>query len=99
MPYNPIRLRNYDYARAWAYFVTICTQHRKCLFGEITNGVMRLNDAGNIDAREWMETARIRPAIELDEWTIIPNHFHGIVVILDGKYTAPHGKGTTRRRK
>ncbi|RWX46607.1 hypothetical protein VT98_12681, partial [Candidatus Electrothrix communis] len=58
MPYNPIRLRNYDYARAWAYFVTICTQHRKCLFGEITNGVMRLNDAGNIDAREWMETAR-----------------------------------------
>jgi hypothetical protein len=42
--YNPdlhhrhsIRLRNYDYANAGAYFVTICCQDRINRFGEITN--------------------------------------------------------------
>ena len=57
MKYNPdihhrrsIRLRNYDYTQAGAYFVTICVQHRECLFGEITDRVMRLNAAGRIVA-------------------------------------------------
>jgi len=76
-----IRLEGYDYAGAGAYFVTICVQDKKCLFGEIVAGEMVLNDAGGIVADEWLKTARIRQEIELDEWVVMPNHFHGIVVI------------------
>ena len=42
------RLLDFDYAQAGAYFITICTQNRQCLFGEIANKEMRLNDAGKI---------------------------------------------------
>jgi putative transposase len=90
MPYNSdihrrrsLRLRNYDYSQAGAYFVTICTQNRECLFGEIADGEMMLNAAGRIVADEWMQTACIRKEIELDEWAVMPNHFHGIVVLTD----------------
>ncbi len=76
-----IRLRNYDYSQAGAYFVTICVQHRECLFGEITNKVMRLNYAGNIVAEQWIKTGEVRDTVELDAWTVMPNHFHGIIVI------------------
>jgi putative transposase len=83
-----IRLRGYDYSRAGAYFVTICTQNRECLFGEIMNGEMRLNDAGRIVVDEWLKTAEIRAEIELDEWVVMPNHFHGKLVIADRRGTA-----------
>jgi REP element-mobilizing transposase RayT len=99
MAYNPdihhrrsIRLRNYDYTQAGAYFVTICVQDRECLFGEITNRVMRLHDAGNIVAEQWIKTGDIRDTVELDAWTVMPNHFHGIIVLID---TAR--RGTARR--
>ncbi|WP_070962237.1 transposase [Desulfococcus multivorans] len=80
-----IRLHGYDYSRAGAYFVTICTQNRECLFGDIVAGQMRLNGAGRIVADEWIKTAEIRDEIELDEWVVMPNHFHGIIVIADGR--------------
>jgi REP element-mobilizing transposase RayT len=79
-----IRLRGYDYSRAGAYFITLCTQNRQCLFGEIVDGAMRLNPAGRLVADEWMKTAIIRHEIELDEWVMMPNHFHGILAIVDG---------------
>ncbi len=77
-------MKGYDYSRAGAYYVTICTQNRECLFGEITDGQMVLNDAGKIVADEWMKTGEIRNEIELDEWVVMPNHFHGIVMIRRG---------------
>lgn len=80
-----IRLQGYDYSQAGAYFVTLCTQDRECLFGEIVNGEMRLNEAGRVVAHEWIKTAKIRDEIELDEWVVMPNHFHGILVIADGR--------------
>lgn len=80
-----IRLQGYDYSQAGAYFITLCTQDRECLFGEIVHGKMRLNDAGRIVADEWVKTAEIRDEIELDEWVLMPNHFHGILVIADGR--------------
>jgi REP element-mobilizing transposase RayT len=100
MKYNPdihhrrsIRLRNYDYSQAGAYFVTICVQGRECLFGEITNRIMRLNDAGNIVAEKWKWLEKQYNHVELDEWGIMPNHMHGIIVITDvgrgGSRTAP----------
>ncbi|RKY49507.1 MAG: transposase [Candidatus Neomarinimicrobiota bacterium] len=91
MKYNPdihhrrsIRLQGYDYSSPGAYFVTICTQNRECLFGDIVNGKMVLNDIGKIVADEWIKTGDIRDEIELDAWVVMPNHFHGIVMIRRG---------------
>jgi len=75
-----IRLQGYDYSRAGAYFVTICTENRECLFGDVIDGKTALNDAGRIAADEWTKTALIRDEIQLDEWVVMPNHFHGIVI-------------------
>mgnify|MGYP001160333489 FL=1 len=83
-----IRLSGYDYSQNGAYFVTVCTWKRECLFGEIENNEMRLNDAGRIVFEEWIKTAEIRNEIELDEWIVMPNHFHGILVVSDGRGTA-----------
>ena len=88
MKYNPeyhhrrsIRLQGYDYSQTGIYFVTICTHQRQCLFGEIRNGKMILNQIGKIVSQEWLKSAEIRQEITLDEWIIMPNHLHGIVVI------------------
>jgi len=77
-------LQGYDYSSPGAYFVTICTQNRECLFGDIVNGKMVLNDIGKIVADEWIKTGDIRDEIELDAWVVMPNHFHGIVMIRRG---------------
>ncbi len=86
-----IRLPGYDYAQAGAYFVTIVTQGRECLFGQVVNGEMRLNDAGRIAQDEWLRTAVIRPRVTLDAFVIMPNHIHGIIALSD------HGRGTLQR--
>ena len=76
-----IRLHGYDYSQAGAYFLTICAQNRVCLFGDVADGKMMLNDAGKIVADEWVKIAEIRDDIKLDEWIVMPNHFHGILTI------------------
>ena len=76
-----IRLQNYDYAQAGAYFVTTCTQNRTCLFGEIVDGTMILNSFGLTVFEEWTRTSQIRQEIELDVFQVMPNHIHGIIVI------------------
>jgi len=77
-----IRLKGYDYTRAGAYFVTICTQDRACLFGNVTDGQMVLNDAGRMIEKWWLDLNRKFSTMETDEYMIMPNHFHGIVVIV-----------------
>lgn len=86
--YNPdlhhrrsIRLREYDYSQAGVYFLTICTREKECMLGEIDNGKMELNEYGAIIKNEWMKTQKVRKNIELDEFIIMPNHIHGIVII------------------
>ena len=88
-----IRLRGYDYVQAGAYFITIVTQGRECLFGQVVNGEMRLNDAGRIAEDEWLRTAVIRPRVTLDAFVVMPNHIRGIIVLSD------HGssRGTLQR--
>ncbi|MBE0504855.1 MAG: hypothetical protein IBX46_12075 [Desulfuromonadales bacterium] len=88
MTYDPdihgrrsIRLREYDYSSVGAYFVTICVQGRECLFGDVTEGTMRLNDAGKMVERVWLGLSARFPHVVLDEFVVMPNHFHGIVVI------------------
>ncbi|MCR4438784.1 MAG: transposase [bacterium] len=80
-----IRLPGYDYAQAGAYFVTMCTHDRACLFGRVVDGEMRLNALGEIVREEWLRSAQIRREIRLDpdEFVVMPNHIHGIVWILD----------------
>ena len=86
-----IRLKEYDYSRAGAYFVTICVQNGECLFGEIVDGIVRLNEFGQIVEDEWRQTGRNRINIKLDVYVVMPNHFHGILFIHGD------GGGTARR--
>jgi REP-associated tyrosine transposase len=83
-----IRLRGYDYSQAGAYFITICTQNRRYLFGTIVGGRMVLNDAGRAAATCWLQIPDHFPNVELDEWVVMPNHMHGIVVIMDASANA-----------
>ncbi len=87
MAYDPnkhhrrsIRLAGYDYAQVGAYFVTICSQDRACLFGEVVAGDMRLNDAGQMIEKWWLELNHKFPTIETDVYVVMPNHFHGIAI-------------------
>lgn len=77
-----IRLQGYDYSQNGAYVVTICTQDRVSLFGEIIETEMVLNDAGRMVETWWLELAHKFPQIDLDTYVVMPNHFHGIVVIV-----------------
>jgi REP element-mobilizing transposase RayT len=76
-----IRLKNYDYSQPGYYFITICTQDRIHRFGKIIDEKMRLNAAGEIVADEWEKTPIMRKNIQLDEWIIMPNHFHAIITV------------------
>ena len=78
-----IRLKEYDYTQAGAYFITICTYNHRFLFGVVEEGKMLLNRFGKIVESEWLKTEQIRENIELDEYIIMPNHFHGIIIITD----------------
>ena len=75
------RLKGYDYASEGAYFITICCKDRESLFGEILDGKMVLNDLGKIAYQEWEKTEKIRKNIYVDEFVVMPNHVHGILVI------------------
>lgn len=77
-----IRFLGYDYSQAGAYFVTLCTQKRECLFGEIIEGKMQLNNAGNMVQTIWNEIPIYYSGIDIDEFIIMPNHIHGIIVIV-----------------
>lgn len=100
MPFDPnlhrrrsIRLKDYDYTQSGAYFVTICTHGRECLFGEIdANGNMILSQYGEMVQDEWFKTAIIRSYVDLDAFVVMPNHVHGIILI-----TSDAPVGATRR--
>lgn len=87
MKYNPdihqrrsIRLQGYDYSQRGAFFITICSQNRECLFGEVVDGEMRLNDAGRMVNQWYSELECKFPDIQCDEFICMPNHIHFIVV-------------------
>ncbi|PIU54770.1 MAG: hypothetical protein COS88_06605 [Chloroflexi bacterium CG07_land_8_20_14_0_80_51_10] len=84
-----IRLKGYDYSQAGAYFVTICTKDRGCLFGEIIDGEMVLNPFGEVVQACWDDLPRHYPHVELDAFVIMPNHLHGIIIIRRGEAFVP----------
>jgi REP element-mobilizing transposase RayT len=73
-----IRLKGFDYSQAGAYFVTIVTQGRVPLFGDVVNGEMRLNRYGKIVQAVWFDLPQHYPHVELGAFVIMPNHVHGI---------------------
>lgn len=77
-----IRLRGYDYTQPGAYFVTICTQERLCLFGEIVDRTVILNDSGRIATKCWNDIPVHFPHVALDHFLVMPNHVHGILWIV-----------------
>ena len=76
-----LRLNEYDYTQAGAYYVTIVLQNRLCLFGEIINTQMQLNKAGEVAHRVWEALPDRFPMITIDTFVIMPNHLHGIIII------------------
>jgi len=86
MQYNPqkhhrrsIRLKGYDYSQPGLYFITLCINHRICLFGEIKDGKMELNDAGRMVEKWYRELENKYNDIECGEFVVMPNHFHCII--------------------
>ncbi len=84
-----IRLRGYDYSLSGAYFVTVCVQGRAQLLGDIWDGRMVPSEAGRMVEDVWTQLASRFPCVELDAFTLMPNHVHGIVLI--DRSTVPLG--------
>ena len=82
---KPQRLQLFDYSLPGWYYVTICTNDREHFFGRITEGKMKLSEIGKHAQKLWIETPNHSPQVALDEFVIMPNHIHGIVIIRDGK--------------
>jgi putative transposase len=78
---NSLRLQGYDYSQAGMYFVTVVVKDRKHVFGEIVNETMMLNEAGNIVQDVWRDLPNHYTDTKLDEFIVMPNHVHGIIVI------------------
>ncbi len=98
MPFNPeihnrrsIRLKNFDYSQNGAYFVTLCVNQRVCLFGEILNGTMVLNEIGRIVHCVW-ENIETNRNVQLDAFVIMPNHFHAILHIISADLHGNQGE-------
>jgi len=79
---SSIRLKGYDYTQHGAYFVTIVAQDRSCLFGQVTDGEIHLNDAGQMVQTVWSELPLFYPGVQNDAFVVMPNHVHGIVVLV-----------------
>ena len=99
MTYDPqrhhrrsIRLKGYDYSQAGAYFITVCVQDRACLFGEIVDGEIRLNEYGECVVRWWEDIPRHFVPVDIDVFVVMPNHVHAIILITD----PPVGAGSPR---
>ncbi len=83
-----IRLSEYDYSQPSVYFVTICTQRRKYLFGDVLDGMMAINKYGFIVHECWHGIPKHFRNVELDAFVIMPNHLHGILFLADRRGTA-----------
>ena len=102
--YNPkihhrqsMRLKDYDYSTNGYYFTTICTKNKIECFGEIQNGKMELNKCGKIAKKQWLWLAEQYDYVKLDEWIIMPNHLHGILIIENDIITVGTGRNPSLR--
>jgi REP element-mobilizing transposase RayT len=80
---HTFRLQGYDYASEGIYFVTLCTQNKWCLFGDVISGEMILNEVGRAVNQCWLDIPVHYPHVVLDEYIVMPNHVHGILEIAE----------------
>ncbi|MFA5271010.1 MAG: transposase [Candidatus Omnitrophota bacterium] len=78
---KPNRLREYDYSQSGYYYVTICVQNRRFIFGDISNNKMITSQYGDIAKNSWLDLPNHYKNIQLDVFVIMPNHIHGIIII------------------
>jgi REP element-mobilizing transposase RayT len=78
-----IRLQYYDYGQPGFYFITICTNKRRCLFGEVNSDTMILNHFGKIAHQNWLHTENLRDNVKLGAFVVMPNHMHAIFQIIN----------------
>tara|TARA_R110002049_G_C8871257_1_gene539107 strand:- start:91 stop:642 length:552 start_codon:yes stop_codon:yes gene_type:complete len=78
-----IRLKKYNYSRPGFYFITICTQDRKPIFGDVIDGEMVLNNCGRVAWKFWKQIDIRYPNTQIDEFIVMPNHVHGIIEIIN----------------
>lgn len=104
MGYNPdkhhrrsLRLPNHDYASTGLYFITACTYQRQCLFGEIRDSEMHLNELGHIVRSHWLRLPQYHRHLQLDAFVVMPNHIHGILILTNAD-PAPTLEGGGRSR-
>ena len=90
MPYDPnkhhrssVRIKGYDYTQPGVYYITICTEARQCIFGEVIDGQMQLNLLGHLAHTCWLEIPNHFPRFQLDTFVIMPDHVHGLLAIVD----------------
>ena len=102
MEYDPrkhnrrsIRLRGYDYSYAGMYFVTICVNERRFLFGQIADETMRPSPAGRMMQTVWNRIPAAFPGVGVDRFVVMPNHVHGIIAVTTG----PVGLGIEPQRE
>lgn len=93
-----IRLKGYDYSRAGIYFVTLCTEGRTQIFGNVSGGKIELSGFGHVVAEEWQRSQAIRKEIRLHEWIVMPNHFHGLLQIVGAHGGASDGSQAASER-
>jgi REP element-mobilizing transposase RayT len=91
-----IRLQTYDYTRAGAYFITVCTARRECLFGQIRDGAMFSNAAGECVARAWNALPQRYQCVALDAFVVMPNHIHGVIRLGDSADASAPGPQVSR---
>lgn len=84
-----IRWASYDYRNSGAYFITICTRNKQPVLGRCESETVLLHPYGQIATDEWLRTFELRPACILDEFIVMPNHLHAIV-LLTGSVASPH---------
>jgi putative transposase len=75
------RLKDWDYSIPWWYYVTICTKDMRCCFGKIKNGEMKSNELGKQVESLWIKIPNHYTSVEIDYHVIMPNHFHGIIIL------------------
>lgn len=80
---SSLRLRDYDYAQAGAYVVTLCVHDRACLFGDVLDDTMHPSAAGDMLLYWWTELPNKYPEVEVDAVIVMPNHLHGVILIND----------------
>lgn len=90
-----MRLPGCDYSREGAYFVTICTYAKKCILGAVTGDVVTLTDVGMAVREAWLGLPGRFSTVVLDEFIVMPNHVHGVLVLVGAGFVTPRVRTET----